>query len=110
MLNGITLVGTTALVAMLKAEGYEVNVGYVTWLIRDGHIPRPPAGPGGGWIWLPQHVAKLRSELCRRGRGPDPTRVVKPPAPALPNSGVPAPTRLVLQVTQERFSGEPRSN
>ncbi len=64
--------GTTAVVDRLRAEGFRVNVGYVQWVLRDRHIAMPDKGPGGALIWTEADVLRLRSELIRRGRGPEP--------------------------------------
>ena len=65
------MLGTTAVVDGLRAEGFQVNVGYVQWVLRDRHIAMPEKGPGGVLIWTDADVQRLRSFLLRRGRGPE---------------------------------------
>ncbi len=62
--------GTTVLVDELRGEGFEIGPAYLSYLLREGSIPKPPKGPGGALVWEPQHEARLRGELRRRGRAP----------------------------------------
>lgn len=63
--------GTSDLVDVLRAEGYEVSNAYVAYLLRERIIPAPQKGPGGALWWLPGNVLALRDELRRRGRAPE---------------------------------------
>jgi len=63
--------GTTAVVDRLRGDGFQVNAGYVAWLIRDRWLPAPEKGPGRAMIWTDADVQRLRSILYRRGRGPE---------------------------------------
>lgn len=62
--------GTTGLIDELRAEGFDVGPAYLSFLLREGAIPKPPKCPGGALVWEPQHEARLRAELRRRGRAP----------------------------------------
>lgn len=62
--------GTAQVVDELRAEGFAVTRTYVSWVLRDRHVPTPPKGPGGALIWADADVARLRSFLLRRSRGP----------------------------------------
>jgi len=62
--------GTTAVIDRLRSQGYEVSTGYVQWLLRDRIIATPMKGPGGVLLWRSGDVARLQSELARRGRAP----------------------------------------
>jgi len=62
--------GTTSVVDKLRLEGFSVNAGYVQYLLRDRILHCPAKGPGGVLVWHESDVARLRSELRRRGRGP----------------------------------------
>jgi hypothetical protein len=62
--------GTAQVVDELRAEGFMVTRTYVSWVLRDRHVPTPPKGPGGALIWADADVVRLRSFLIRRNRGP----------------------------------------
>ena len=62
--------GTTEIVDRLRADGFQVNVGYVRYLLSDRWMPMPARGPGGCLIWSSGDIDRLRSVLLRRGRGP----------------------------------------
>ena len=62
--------GTTQLLDELLKEGFDAGPAYVSFLLRERAIPKPPKGPGGALVWEPQHEASLRAELRRRGRAP----------------------------------------
>ena len=66
----MTAKGTSALVQELRAEGFDVGPAYLSFMLRESAIPKPPKGPGGALAWEPMHEARLRAELARRGRAP----------------------------------------
>ena len=61
--------GTTTVVDELRAEGYEVNCGYVQYLLRDRILVAPEKGPGGLLIWAQADIERLKATLRRRSRG-----------------------------------------
>lgn len=62
--------GTTKVVKMLVGEGFEVSPNYVAFLIRENIIPAPEKGVADFFVWSNADIARLRSALMRRGRGP----------------------------------------
>ena len=60
---------TSDVVQNLKAEGFSVNCGYVSYVLRERLIARPQK-VGGIWLWDEPDADRLRSLLRRRGRGP----------------------------------------
>lgn len=64
-----TMQGTSEVVDMLRAEGFDVYPGYVQSLIRERVLPAPDKF-SGLFIWREPDVDRLRSELRRRDRGP----------------------------------------
>lgn len=66
----MTGIGTSEVVATLKAEDYDVTPSYLSYLIRDGLIPSPAKGLAGALCWEDADIARLTSILRRRGRGP----------------------------------------
>ena len=63
--------GTSEVLDRLRAEGFEVSVGYLQYLLRERVIPTPAARIGGVFVWSPADEERLRGELIRRGRGPE---------------------------------------
>ena len=61
---------TVQVVQELKGRGYEVNLGFVSWILRERIIAAPEKGPGGSFLWDTPDIERLESELRRRGRGP----------------------------------------
>ena len=64
-------IGTTELVARLRAEGFRISIGYLSWLLRDEQVPAPMRGPGGCLLWTHADMEGLRAILRRRNRGPE---------------------------------------
>ena len=61
---------TAEVVDMLRSEGFSVSPGYVAWALREGHVPSPENRVGMAYLWQEADVARLRSFLMRRNRGP----------------------------------------
>lgn len=53
-------------VALLNDEGWQVTVGYLSYLMRDDFFPTP-AKVGNGFIWLDNDLEGVRRAL--RGKG-----------------------------------------
>ena len=64
------MIGSTELVDNLRDDGWDVSHGYVMSLIRERHLPAPPKGPGGAFVWQEADIDRLESILRRRDRGP----------------------------------------
>lgn len=62
--------GTSAVVDMLRAQGFRVSAGYVQYALRERLIAQPERGAGGCLLWGDGDVARLKSLLYRRARGP----------------------------------------
>jgi hypothetical protein len=62
-------VSTRAVLDGLTAEGFRVTAAYLMYLTRERVIP-PPAKMCGALVWGPGDIARIRSVLYRRGRGP----------------------------------------
>ena len=60
---------TGEVVAVMRAEGFELTPGYLDFLIRERHVP-PPERNRAGYIWAKADIDRLRGALRRRGRGP----------------------------------------
>jgi len=65
----MAMLGSADVVKQLTEEGYDLNMSYLQWLMRDDII-RPPAKLGNVYAWTEPDVDRLRSELRRRDRGP----------------------------------------
>lgn len=62
---------TREVVNDLRAEGFRVNRGYVSWTIRDLHLSAPEMKVGGAFVWNDEDIIRLRQFLLRQGRGPE---------------------------------------
>ena len=65
-------VSTRAVLDGLTAEGFRVTAAYLMYLTRERVIP-PPEKMCGALVWGPGDIARIRSVLYRRGRGPQGT-------------------------------------
>ena len=64
--------GTSEVLDRLRAEGFEVSVGYLQYLLRERIIPAPQQRVGSAFVWEDEDEQRLRRELIKRGRGPCP--------------------------------------
>ena len=64
-------ISTRSVLDGLTAEGFRVTAAYLGYLTRERIIP-PPAQVCGALVWESGDVARIRSVLYRRGRGPAP--------------------------------------
>lgn len=62
-------ISTRAVLDCLAAEGFRVTTAYLAYLTRERIVP-PPAKVCGALVWGSGDVARIRSVLYRRGRGP----------------------------------------
>jgi len=61
---------TVDVVNLLRSEGFLVTPGYIAWALRERHVPPPESRVGMAYVWQEADVARLRSFLARRNRGP----------------------------------------
>lgn len=59
---------TKAVIAMLQAEGFRLNRGYLIWAIDSGHVARPDLKIGGAYAWTEADIDRLRQFLRRQHR------------------------------------------
>ncbi len=60
---------TGEVVEILRKQGFEVTPGYLDFLFRELHLPRPPLR-GSRLDWRQADVQRLKAVLARRGRAP----------------------------------------
>ena len=63
--------GTTDVLDRLRGEGFQVSVGYLQYLLRERVVVPPAERVSSIFVWEEADVQRLKSELLRRGRGPD---------------------------------------
>jgi len=61
---------TSDVIRRLRSEGYDITPGYLDFLFRERHLPRPPPKDGPHLRWAKADMDRLRSVLKHRGRGP----------------------------------------
>ena len=64
-------ISTRAVLDSLTAEGFRITAAYLAYLTRERVIPSP-AKVCGALVWGQGDVARIKSVLMRRGRGPRP--------------------------------------
>ena len=62
-------IATRVVLERLTAKGFRVTAAYLAYLTREQIIP-PPAKICGALVWGPGDMARIRSVLYCRGRGP----------------------------------------
>lgn len=71
---------TSELVDRLRAEGFQVTAGYLSYLLRECPILKPESRVSSLYLWQPADVERLKAALAERGRGPLPRVGLNPPS------------------------------
>ena len=66
-------VGTREVIDRLKADGFDCNESYLTFLVRQGHVAAPEK-VCHALVWADADVHRVKAALWRRGRGPQASR------------------------------------
>ena len=62
-------VRTGEMIEVLRTEGFNITPAYLDFLLRERHF-LPPVKTAAGYEWGAPDLARLRSVLRRRNRGP----------------------------------------